>query len=292
MPRERYTPQNRFVSNSQIARTRARLQQRGASSQLVDPVVDQQWMQDYDETATYNPYLDYFFTGADIEVRIAELDGDEDHNLTPLPIQRINFSVQQQKRPVFGFASYTYDAMLRGNRIIQGQFALLTRYPEYMQRVLSKAAQNRAERQGELMDAYSAYRGLTEDDANIDRYWSRNLDPAVSATGKNEFSIHPPFNIIIMYGHEDTWVDNLGDVYDAFENNAAFTDFNQRLVDEPLDNESNKIMLEACELHACNRPYEPQADPLMEIYQFTARDIIIPNPRTQNSGMRSRRSTQ
>lgn len=279
MPIENYRNRNRFVSNTEVARNKARLLQRGRSFSLTDPNVDDQWAQDHDETSTYSPYWQYFFTGSDVEIRIAELEGGGDHDFTPLPIQRFNFSVQQQKRPIFGYASYTFDGMLRGNRVVQGQFALLTRYPDFMQKALAKAANNRAERQGGLLDPYSAFRGLTEDDANIDQYWGRTLDPAVAASGYNEWSIHPPFNFIIVYGHEGTYQETVGNMFAPFgDNNAMFTDYNQRLVDEPLDEESNKIMLEACELQACNRAYEPQGDALVELYQFIARDIIIPRP--------------
>lgn len=268
---------DRPVARAEQSRVRARLQQRGSRISPVDPQVDHQWAQDYDPTNTYKPYWDYFFTGADVEIKIAELDGDDDHELTPLPIQRFNFSVQQQKRPVFGYASYSYDGMLRGNRVIQGQFTLATRYPDFMQKALAKAASNRVERQGELANPYASFRGLTEDDANIDRYWGRNLDPVVPASGRNEWSIHPPFNFLIVYGHEGTYQAPLDNMFDPFgSNNAMFTDYNQRLVDAPFDNESNKLMIEACELQTCNRAYEPQADLLVELYQFIARDVLIP----------------
>lgn len=286
MSLELYRQQNRSITDREAAQTRARLLRRGSPVDLSDPQVDQEWAQNVDHTRARNPYLSYFFTGSDVQIHVAELGNDEEFGA--LPIQGFSFSVSQTKQPVYGYNSFTYDYVMRGTRIVQGALSLVTKYPEYMQRLLARAASNRADRQGELADSYAAFRGLTEDDANIERYWGKNIDPVVAASGRNEWSVHPPFSLVVVYGHEGTYTDDLEQMMAPFgHNNAMFTDYNQRLVDEPLGDNSNRLMIEACELQRCNRSYESQGSVLVETYQFLARDVLIPRPGNPGGGKRS-----
>lgn len=54
-------------------------------------------------------------------------------------IHDINWSVQQQVMPLFGFNSYTYDEVARGNRIIVGSFTINFTSPNYLFSILKAA---------------------------------------------------------------------------------------------------------------------------------------------------------
>lgn len=285
MAEGRFTP----VNYQETRAARARIVRRGGDISLSDPQIDQRWARDVSEDQGRNPYFDYFFTGSDIQVHIAEL-GDET-GFGGLPMHNLGFNVSQQKAPVYGWNSYTYDYMMRGNRIVNGQFSLFSKHPTYMRELIAQAAKNRAERQGgDLRHPYAAYRGLTEDDENIERYWGKTVDPAVAAAGYNEWSTHPPFSLIIVYGMQENShsTNNIDDMFagQTDDGHMTFTDYNQRLVDRPLGNRPNKIVLEGVELSDVMRDYTPDGQPTQEVYSFIARDIIIPtgyNPSNRSS---------
>lgn len=54
-------------------------------------------------------------------------------------VHDINWSVQQQVMPLFGFNSYTYDEVARGNRVIVGSFTINFTSPNYLFSILKAA---------------------------------------------------------------------------------------------------------------------------------------------------------
>lgn len=270
-----YNLTNRMVSDADARRTRKRAIDAKGPVELIDPVVDKRWAQLHHDSDATNNYYDYFYSGQDIRVYIAELGNHSEFG--DLPLQSLGFSIEQQKMPVYGYASYTYDAVMRGTRIVSGQFTLISRYPGYMKRVLTQAAKNRSNRQGRLRDGYG--RGLTDDDKNINKYWDRHIDVGVIAARENsEWSIHPPFTLVVVYGIQDTstTVDQHLALYNAHEkDNALFQDHNQRLV-PAASNRPDRFYLDACELQSVQHAYTPDGQLVVETYQFFARDYVLP----------------
>lgn len=222
-------------------------------------------------------YFDYYFSGQDVRVYV---DGTFDEpEFQVLPFNEFGYNVSQQKMPLYGFWSYTYDAVLRGVRLIEGKFILFPKSPDYMRRLLEKAADTRATQAA----SYQYYRGLTEDDTLIDKYWGKNLDPGVQSAGKNIFSAHPPFSFIIAYGVQSTSIaqyDTLKNIDDRVQyynqNNILMSDTNDRLVDSDPSGSKNRVILDACEITNMSTGYGSNGAPVMETYSFFARDIIIP----------------
>lgn len=273
----KYNLQNRMVSDKEAAIIRARAAKLDGFN-MVDPVVDEEWARLYKPSDALNSYYDYFFSGQDIRVYVAEL-GDSIEFGRGLPIANLAFNVEQQKQPVYGYASYTYDAVMRGTRIVNGQMTLATRYPGYMRDLLTAAANSRSRnlRNKKLEDVYPAGH-LTEDDRLINQYWSKNLDASVLKGNTTEWSVHPPFSLIVKYGIQDVSVNGYEQKYNEYDNdNALFHDHNQRLIDGITAN-PNRLVLEAIELTSVTHQYSPEGEVLAEQYQFFARDIIVPTP--------------
>lgn len=263
-----------------LARQRASIT--GNVSPIADPMIDQQWA-GYSPTSSPHNYFDYYFSGQDIQIFI---DGTESQaEFAVLPISDFSFNIVQQKMPIYGFWSYTYDAMARGSRIINGSFRLVTKAPDYMRRALEAAAEARQNRiAGGQGGSYSYYRGLTADDANIEKYWGQNLDPALASTGKQIFSTHPPFTFVIVYGVQSMSLDGtnngvsgVGAAFDVFQNdNPLYQDTNERLVDsDPID-QANRYILDDVELINMTTGYDSTGKLVVEDYQFIARDYLIP----------------
>lgn len=263
----------------ELARNRAKA---GGASGTVDPMIDQQWA-GYNPSNAPNSYFDYYFSGQDIRVYI---DGIEDvAEFSTLPISDFSFNIVQQKMPIYGFWSYTYDAVARGSRIINGSFRLITKSPDYMRRALEAAAEARQNRvASHVAGSYTYFRGLTDDDANIEKFWGQNLDPALASTGKQIFSTHPPFTFVVVYGVQSMSINaqnansmGLNGAFQAYqEDNPIYQDTNERLVDSDPFDQSNRYILDDVELVNLSTEFHSNGQLICEDYQFVARDYIIP----------------
>jgi hypothetical protein len=217
-----YQNRNRFVSEQDAATTRARIQRRhGLTDNFADQKYDLEWANQHIEGSAPNSYFDYFFGGSDVRIHVAELSDDEEFGR--IPIHNFAFNVNQNKTPVYGYWSYTYDSMMRGVRLISGQFTLVTRYPDYMKRLLSKAADARVSNHRNLTDDYPVPSQWREDEENLDRYWGKHLDASALAQKGTEWSIHPPFSFVIVYGVQDASIEtrDLESRFSSYENDNS-----------------------------------------------------------------------
>ena len=242
---------------------------------------DFRWaLQNNDSDALHN-YFDYYFSGQDVLVYV---DGVEDE----LPIEGLAFQVEQKKAPLYGYASYTYDAVMRGQRMIVGSFTITTTTPGYMTTVLSQAATARASRKSGGLSRYDYVPSISEnssqsvDQDNVDRYWTISREKTRSGffDNKHIFSSHPPFSMVLVYGLQtSSIVDNQlvhqkGRYEKYLTDTALYTDVNERLT-ETSSRGSNRIVIDSIELNTCQYEYSPTGQPLAETYTFFAKDIYV-----------------
>lgn len=244
--------------------------------------IDAEWAEAYKDSDSQGAYYNYYFSGQDIKLFI---DGAEEADL---PVVNFGFNIEQQKVPVYGLWSYTYDAVMRGTRMVSGTFTLSTTSTDYMRKVLAKAAKARSER-GVFSKAFS--RPLTEDDENIEKYWEKNIDPNLGAASKQIFSVHPPFNFVVVYGIQTTSIgptpEGHGDL--LFEQDwdpnylgnygqdyPLSLDVNERIIAAGAAERVLTFTIEACEIQSLQVGYAPDGSVVSETYQFFARDLIIP----------------
>lgn len=243
------------------------------------------------EDKRFNSYYDYYFSGEDIKVYIDGLYEPEDE----LDIAGLSYSIRQEKQPVYGFWSYNYDAMLFGTRIIAGELSVFSRYPRRMTDLLEKAALNRVNSRAEdgrtgnsVLTRLDANIGSSKDEENIQKYWAYSQldrisqDPGMEGVDPhNIFSAHPPFNLVILYGAEDVAMSPFdiltADEYPISDNLDRIINFdvNQRTV--KVDNLSNpmKVVIQQINLFNMTTSYQPGGSPIVESYQFLARDFYF-----------------
>lgn len=267
-----------------VLRSKAVLRKENIS--LIDPVQDEIWAKFSNPDKRASNYFDYYFSGQDIKVRIAEIP-ETDPEFGDIPIAQLAFNIEQEKQPIFGFWSYTFDSVMRGTRLVNGAFTLVTKYPNYMKEALARAASNRVK--NTHIDDYNYPQALTEDDTLIDHYWGRNIyDPGVVAQmGSHLHSVHPPFDLKVTYNLETTamplkaaaadWNTYYVNHYDD-PDNAVMTDHNQRYAQVDPDHRHNVLVLNNCEIKGCQREFTPDGSVCMETYTFFARDLIVPEP--------------
>jgi hypothetical protein len=274
------------VSRKEAYELRQHALRRGGNISLIDPVTDTVWARYASDGTTKRPsnYFDYYFTGQDIKVRIAEIP-ESDKEFGFLPIAALAANIEQEKQPIFGFWSYVFDAVMRGTRMVSGAFSLVTTYPDYMTECLAAAAKYRSTR--EQIDNYNYPQALTEDDKNIEHYWGRNLyDPGITANSRRHIhSVHPPFSLIIIYNLETTamplspgappyqqyYVSEYED-----SSNAVMTDHNQRISEIDPFAHQNRLVIDNVEIRGCQREFTPDGAVCTETYTFFARDIVVP----------------
>jgi hypothetical protein len=272
---------------------------KGNGNGFFDPLnqeIDLQWGGARQDEA-FNNYYDYFFSGEDVKIFIDGLFDPADE----MDIASMAYVVKQEKQPLYGFWSYNYDAMMNGTRLITGEFSLYSRYPRRMTSLLEKAAKVRAESSGTNppSSVISSLRAANEsqgDEININKYWtSTQLDRVTSDRstkssfadyengGHNIFSAHPPFNLVIFYGVEEA-----GITPNTILTYKSGTEINQQLNSDRIlatdinerssissSNSPMKIVLQNIQLVSMSTSYQSGGQPLIENYQFIARDFYF-----------------
>lgn len=223
-------------------------------------------------------YFDYYFTGQDVRIMIEGAENISVSDPDQSPFVELSFSVQQEKTPVYGFWSYTYDAMMRGTRIVTGVFRLVTTYPNRLTDMIAQAATARKDQRTGM----HSIRGLDTDERNIELYWDRHIEQKDQEQQKRIWSVHPPFNLLIEYGIQPMSLSpdptgRFNEVYKRYQTDtAAFTNVNERLVHSGVNNSSTQIILNNVELTGLQAEYSPDGTVCSEVYSFIARDIMIP----------------
>lgn len=76
----------------------------------------------------YQVYPEEYFSGSDVSVYLGDVWVDE--------IASINFTLMEYVEPVFGYNSHLWDAVIRGSRIVQGNFRIAFRETNYLNRII------------------------------------------------------------------------------------------------------------------------------------------------------------
>jgi len=240
----------------------------------------------------FSNYYDYYFGGEDIKVYVDGLFEPENE----LDISSFNYSIKQEKQPLYGFWSYNYDTVLYGTRIISGEFTMYTRYPRRMTDLIEQASSARVknptpqESMGGVVSPLRSKLESSDDQKNIEKYWAYSqldrltadpLSKIAKDSGHNIFSAHPPFNFVILYGAQEASMSPLdysgttGGVISDNLDRMIVSDINERLI--RTDNNANpmKIVLQEVQLLGMATSYSAGGQPVAESYQFIARDLYF-----------------
>ena len=80
----------------------------------------------------YQLFPGEYFTGADIAIYFGDVLIDE--------ITGLEFALMEKIRPVFGYASYTWDKVARGQRVVKGAFRIAFKETGYLNVILDHIA--------------------------------------------------------------------------------------------------------------------------------------------------------
>lgn len=242
------------------------------SIEVLNKELDLLWQGGLASRLTKNSYYDYYYTGQDIKVYI---EGAREPNSGPeLPVVQLAYSIEQKKAPVYGHASATYDAVMRGNRLVTGAFSILTTQPNYMTRLVGQAADSRQT----LRESNLELAPLQEDLENRQRYWdiNKNNELAPLNVNRNLFASHPPFNMVVVIGIQPESLSGMSDdackvSFSHYYDDIINKDYNERLIDPDSDGENRRV-IQNVELVKLDMSFTIDGEILVETYSFFARD--------------------
>jgi len=84
----------------------------------------------------YQYFPEEYFTGSDVSIYFNDIFIDE--------VTGLSYSLQETIKPIFGYGSYTWDAVARGSRMIQGEFRIAFKEAQYINVVLETLAENQS----------------------------------------------------------------------------------------------------------------------------------------------------
>lgn len=247
-------------------------------------------------------YDSHFFSGQDCFVFLYPYY----HNkLIPLPVTQFQYGISQQKSPIFGAWSYHWDAVAKGQIIVQGEFSIVYTMPNLLGTLLGKDTEPdfvKKNPQGgvlPLLDNSKSMEVARRKDLRND-IWGNGKneeDPTIYGIGTKKgrnvreafpfgrkedpnYCGHQPFDIVIAYGDNPsmhftdssefeygTWIDLSRDY--------------QKMMSMSINEEgwtsSRRVRIESVELMSAGTLLDVSGQPLQETYSFIARDVNTPN---------------
>jgi len=79
----------------------------------------------------YQIFSEDYFSGADVNIFFGNIWVDEAHELS--------FQIEERIMPIYGYNSFTFDAVARGNRLVQGYFKINFKSVGYLKTILENA---------------------------------------------------------------------------------------------------------------------------------------------------------
>lgn len=82
------------------------------------------------EQHNYQRFSEEYFAGSDVRIYFGDIWVDE--------VTSLQFTLQENVAPIFGYASHTYDAVARGSRQIQGTFRINFKESYYLHSITNR----------------------------------------------------------------------------------------------------------------------------------------------------------
>jgi hypothetical protein len=146
----------------------------------------------------YQVFNEDYFSGSDVNIFFGKIWVDE--------IVNLSYSLTEQVLPIYGYNSFTYDAIARGRRIIEGQFTINFKSVGYLKELLKNA--DAVEQQ---INETAAQMKISPKD--IKKY---KLDEILKMAGKRSFNDHATAMQNAIWGEENSEEELLSNAYETF----------------------------------------------------------------------------
>lgn len=232
-----------------------------------------------DTRVEYQLFSDDYFSNADVNLFFGNIWVDE--------VTSINFSVSEQILPIYGYNSFTFDAVARGKRLVQGSFAINFKTTGYLQTILQNAsavqyAVNQAQKQGAInpsdMKKYKLDEILQKYGKSSFEQIAEEYEAALWGTREDTNALLS-YNNRAMFQHDDPIGFDIKINYGAVS--EAMTPVQQAYFATTNMNMKPNLTVETLngvQIFAMSKGAGISADgqPITEQYQFLARDFNAP----------------
>ena len=193
-----------------------------------------------------------YFSGCSIDINFAGKKIDE--------IVQLEFMVQEQVMPIYGYNSFKFDEMVRGSRLIQGSFGINYKDKNYLKDKVKKGWSQAQREYSTNTDTEDSVDMDDEEQRDImiskykEKYWN-----AGSEDSNKQPSLYnqSSFDISINYGKQRD-----GKNIEFLKNGL-----------EDIENDSTRVIIEDVYLTGNSQTIELSGQPIKEVYTFIARDI-------------------
>lgn len=226
-----------------------------------------------DTRIEYQLYSQEYFSGADMHIYFGDIWVDD--------ITSLEFTLQEETLPIYGYNSYTFDALARGRRQIMGAFTMNFTSVGYLQQVMEHA--------DAINHAMAA--GAEAQKIDIKHFEKYRLDEILSLYGKDSFEQIAEEYEDAIWGKEESTDEtalsyanapyfqrdnpdgfdiriNYGPVQETFKNSQFYTSNSQKpnLTVEVI----NGVHINGMQKRAATAD---QGAPIQEVYTFIAQDL-------------------
>lgn len=220
-----------------------------------------------------------YYSGTDIRIYFGDLWIDE--------VVEIDFTLQEQVAPIYGYASHTWDKVARGNRFVQGSFIINFKEAGYLQTILNSLSSEMSQ-ENEWFDpqefngniTYSKDgQSITEAQRNVPvEYVIKNFDALADQFEDSLWGKQSDFNSFTKGRVNDSFF------YGTYDNsyNQSLKDhgFNILLTygDAPDPSRGSNGFKTAqtivdVQLTGVSQRVDPSGNPIQEVYTFIAKDV-------------------
>lgn len=237
-------------------------------------------------SVNYERFPGEYFSGSDIRVYFEDILIDE--------ITDLQFILEEKVLPIHGYNSFTYDAVARGSRIVQGTFAINFKEADYLRSAVSEVIKNRNEfdtnknyiaLEQELNEGYVDFKEGKEKLYNyLERGWSTKFNEIASdyeerIWGGVDKNIHSN-SLNAPYFHSDESSDKTFDImitYGPFEKDRLYA---KEAYGNPKElnyfkkiNNGTVRSINNIQITGLSQIIDVNGKPIKEVYNFLARDL-------------------
>lgn len=149
----------------------------------------------------------------------------------------IRYNIMQESKPIFGYNSYLYDEMAVGSRIVTGTFSINFTETNFLGKVLNSIQKRKI---------ISGADTILNNQNSYSNVQTTSMDPSIYRSKAPLWD--QQFEILIAYGEK-----------------------NKKIFGGSLDNIE---VIKGVQLNSRETQFSALGEPIMEVYGFTARDII------------------
>lgn len=210
-------------------------------------------------------YREHYYCGSDIGMFIGRVWVDD--------VISIQYTLNNNKTPVYGYMSEKFDGVARGSTVIEGQFAIAFREVKYFRKILQEYGKE--QNYGDIAVGKLS-RNL------IDVYGEQDFDNLREAeegeTNKDEYGNNLPFaedDTIITLQDDSKQPDRFGYSDLGYTNrvNYGFDIFITYGDPSEINREGTAVLITDCHITSQSMTMQPSGEPIAEIYTFFAKSI-------------------